>query len=242
VSTLGRVRSVTHTGSTAGYRAFLGRYPDAALSVAILCNVSNANSGGLGASVARVYLGTAATDPPPPQGVAVPATSLAALAGLYADPVTGDPLTIVAQRGGIGTARGPAFIPLSPTEFQVGSQRYVFEQRRGARPIIHVEAWQYSDQRYEPAAEFDRATDLRQYEGEYHSEEAEATLRVRVENGALSVWQRPDRTRTLEPIYADAFDAGAWIVRFRRDGRGSVSGLSLSLGRVYDMRFARVES
>ena len=36
------VRQVDHGGATAGYAAFLVRYPDQHVSVAVLCNVSNA--------------------------------------------------------------------------------------------------------------------------------------------------------------------------------------------------------
>lgn len=240
VGSLGRAPSVTHTGSTAGYRAFLGRYPDQGLSVAMLCNASNVSTGGTGARIARIYLGDVADEPPPHQGVAVPTSVLAELAGLYRDPVTGDPLRIEVRDGTLAAGGGPALIPLSPTEFLRGSSRYVFERRPGARPVIHLESWQYTDQRYEPVDAFDPSTDLRQYEGTYHSDDAETTFRVRVEDGRLTMWQRPDRTRTLEPIYPDAFDAG-WTVRFRRDGSGRVNELSLSLGRVYDMRFRKVE-
>ncbi|HSL72226.1 MAG TPA: serine hydrolase domain-containing protein, partial [Longimicrobiales bacterium] len=50
-------RAVTHTGSTAGYRAFLARYPEKGLSTAILCNAGNANPGALGNLVAAIFLG-----------------------------------------------------------------------------------------------------------------------------------------------------------------------------------------
>ena len=241
VETLGSVPAVTHTGSTAGYRAFLARYPEDRLSVALLCNVSNVSTGGTGARIARIYLGSAADDAPAPAGVPVEASALSRLEGLYRDPVTGEPLRVSARGTRLGTERGPVFIPLSPTEFQVGSLRYVFETRGGARPVVHVEGWEYTDQRYEPVESFDPATDLGQYEGTYHSDDAETTLRVQVQDGSLTVWQRPNLTRTLEPIYVDAFDAGPWTLRFRRDGRGRVNELSLSVGRVYDMRFGRVE-
>ena len=57
---------VSHTGATAGYRAFLARYPQQDLSVALLCNVGNANPGALGHQVADVFLpaATAVAEPP----------------------------------------------------------------------------------------------------------------------------------------------------------------------------------
>lgn len=54
------VREVAHTGSTGGYRAFLGRYPDRQLSVALLCNVGSVNPGALGRAVVDLVLPPAA--------------------------------------------------------------------------------------------------------------------------------------------------------------------------------------
>ena len=50
---------VSHSGTTAGYNAWLGRYPDHGLSVAVLCNSSAANGTQLGHAVADVFLGDA---------------------------------------------------------------------------------------------------------------------------------------------------------------------------------------
>ena len=64
----GGVRRVSHTGSTSGFRAFLGRYPDQRLSVALLCNVSAVNPGGVGQDIADIYLGDAVQRPQPTAG------------------------------------------------------------------------------------------------------------------------------------------------------------------------------
>jgi CubicO group peptidase (beta-lactamase class C family) len=57
IGTSNGVRRVSHTGSTAGFRAFLARYPDQRLSVALLCNVGAVNPGTVGQDVADVFLG-----------------------------------------------------------------------------------------------------------------------------------------------------------------------------------------
>lgn len=57
VGTLDDVREISHTGSTAGYRAFLARYPEQRVGVAVLCNAGNVNPGRVGRSVARIVLG-----------------------------------------------------------------------------------------------------------------------------------------------------------------------------------------
>src|SRR5688500_9158591 len=53
------VREVGHSGSTAGYRAYLADYPDQRVSVAVLCNVSSGNAGQYAHAVADLYLGSA---------------------------------------------------------------------------------------------------------------------------------------------------------------------------------------
>src|SRR5262249_19336483 len=58
-----RLPEVSHSGSTAGYRAWLARYPEQGLSVAVLCNASSANATNLGHNVADIYLAAAVRPP-----------------------------------------------------------------------------------------------------------------------------------------------------------------------------------
>lgn len=72
---------ISHAGSTAGYRAWLGRYPAYRLSVALLCNAGNADSA-MARKVAALFL---------------PVTTVAAhpaktLQGLFVDRASGTPL------------------------------------------------------------------------------------------------------------------------------------------------------
>jgi CubicO group peptidase (beta-lactamase class C family) len=61
------VREVNHSGSTAGYRAFLTRYPDQHVSVAVLCNAGSANPTQYAHTVADAYLGGALSPAPAAQ-------------------------------------------------------------------------------------------------------------------------------------------------------------------------------
>ena len=64
---------ISHSGTTAGYNAWLGRYPGPGLSVAVLCNSSAANGTELGHAVADIFLGDAAKPvTPPPMKPATP--------------------------------------------------------------------------------------------------------------------------------------------------------------------------
>jgi CubicO group peptidase (beta-lactamase class C family) len=58
ITTYRGVREVSHSGSTAGYRAYLATYPDQQVAVAVLCNAGNANATQIAHGVADVYLGS----------------------------------------------------------------------------------------------------------------------------------------------------------------------------------------
>ena len=245
VGTFAGVRSITHTGSTAGYRGFIGRYPDQELSVAILCNTGNANPGALGGQVARVFLGDAASpDPEPGEGMSLSAAELEAKAGLYREVDTGDPLRITLEDGAlrVGNQR---LVAHSASEFQVGAgaRRLVFGAvANGGRPTIDDYTGEYYDNTWEPVEEFAPTVgQLDAYSGTFHSGDAETTLVVAVEDGRLVAWRRPDARFELEPVYEHAFNAGGLgRLRFDLGADGRATAFGMRQGRVYDMRFERV--
>ncbi len=64
---------LSHGGATAGYRAFLARYPDTGWSVALLCNTADAIPGRLARDVADVVHGLAAREAAQPTPAPAPA-------------------------------------------------------------------------------------------------------------------------------------------------------------------------
>jgi CubicO group peptidase (beta-lactamase class C family) len=86
------VHNVYHSGSTAGYRAHLNRFPAAHTSVAVLCNGSNGDASRAANRVSDAYLGDrlrpatpppAATPAPAPMNPPPSAAQLTTLAGSY---------------------------------------------------------------------------------------------------------------------------------------------------------------
>ena len=63
VTTYKGLREVSHGGSTAGYQTFLARFPDARLSVAVLCNTTGANPSALAHRVGDVFHGDRLREP-----------------------------------------------------------------------------------------------------------------------------------------------------------------------------------
>jgi hypothetical protein len=83
------------------------------------------------------------------------------------------------------------------------------------------------------------ALDLAAYAGEYISDEAELTLRVTAQDGALTVHRRPETKLALTPTFKDAFTSELGGIQFLRDARGAVREMSVSQDRVWDLRFKK---
>jgi CubicO group peptidase (beta-lactamase class C family) len=243
------VPEVYHTGSTAGYRAFLGRYPEQRLSIAILCNGGNANPGSLGRRVADVFLAgqarLAAQQAGQP-GATLPPEHITEKAGLYRNLITNEPMRLVVRDGKLHVDGGPELTPLSRTVFRAPNGSVgTFEFGAKGLPAILRLAVSSGDtisylleENWTPTP-----AELRQYVGEYSSNEAEVTYAVTLEeNGKLMLRGRYARNLELVPAYRHAFTTsqGPDLVAFRRDARGRVTTMSFGMGRVRDLQFRRV--
>jgi hypothetical protein len=145
------------------------------------------------------------------------------------------------EEGKLRTRGGRTVVPLSSSlylvdtgarlEFVTGS-----DGKTGLR-VLTPEGDTIPYERVEEAAP--TAAQLAEYTGEYASDEAEVTWKIVMEEGKLVVKARPDESFALTPLYADAFQAdNGFLIRFFRK-QGKIAELSVGLGRVRDLRFAR---
>src|SRR5262245_37022700 len=232
------VRQVDHSGSTAGYRAHLARYPDQNVSVAVLCNASTGTATNYARAVADLYLASSIKAPVPPASKHTLTTDeVSAAAGLYRNKMTAEALTITVNNGSL-RAGNTQLVPISATTF-VTANKQTWEIARGSARL--TDQYGTTDNFEKVPAAKPTVDDLRQYIGTYVSEDAETTLKVEVDGQSLALKRRPDTTLRLSPIYADAF-SGLGTVSFRRDGSGRLTELSVVQDRVWNMRFKKVSN
>jgi CubicO group peptidase (beta-lactamase class C family) len=140
------VREIAHSGSTAGYRAYLAHYPDYGLSVAMQCNAANADYVALGRRVAEHFLidrlqpaAPAAATPPTRSRYSVAPATLAAFAGKYRDAETGALAEIVSADSTVelrwGLNRRTRLVPLAEDSL-AGPGRSVRIVRNPAGQVI----------------------------------------------------------------------------------------------------------
>jgi len=231
---------VSHSGSTAGYSAWLGRYPEQGLSVAVLCNVAT-NATQLGHAVAEVYLGDAVR-PKAQDPVALDVTTLEASTGLYRSLRDHETLTVALENGQLRLDRRGVLKPTAANVFAVGEEGRAEFETDGAGKVVRLRIATEADpnnvyEKVEPARP--ALADLEGMVGEYTSDEAEVTFLVVLDGGRLVMRRRPDAAFPLTPTYRDGFSCALGSVRFLRDRSGRVNEMSIGEARVWDLRLRR---
>jgi len=141
------VKNINHSGSTAGYRAHLNRFPEADTSVAVLCNVSSGDATRSANRVSEVYLADrlkpaspprAAERPAPAMNPAPTAAQLNALAGNYWSDEAETMLTAAVEDGALVLKRRPDTVikmtAIAPDKFR-GSIGTVTFLRNGSGAV-----------------------------------------------------------------------------------------------------------
>jgi CubicO group peptidase (beta-lactamase class C family) len=240
------VRELWHTGETGGYQAFLARYPDEHVSIALLCNAGEeADAGSLGDKIADLFLPAPGNPPsanPTPAGLALTAAQLAPYAGSYFDPQDAIQMDLEARDGALHRVTdGLVFTPIAPGEFKSSISTLHFSSKdRVVRDFVDGRRWDFRKiQPWHP-----KTAALSEYAGRYRSDEALATYDVKVVDGHLVVALDDRRwdTMNLNPISVDLFSRPHHAYRFVRNAHDGVSSLVVSNGweHVYALTFERI--
>lgn len=256
VGTQNGVAAVSHAGATGGYHSFLGRYPAAGLSVALLCNAGSINTEEMGPRVAELFLPPPPAAPAPATSASAPAVSaanpaladaeLAPALGLYRNARTQMPATVQSRPGGFNVNGGATYLPLSPVHFRTADgarQAWLVPGATGARGELHIVRAAGDTTRLVPVDAWNPTpAALAALAGEYRSEEADATVTLRLEGDTLVLYTRPDARMVLRPAYAGALLApdDGWLFVLDRGPEGSVRGMSAWITRSRGVRFDRV--
>ena len=238
VGTHGGLREVYHSGSTAGYSAFLTRFPDEKVSVAVLCNVAT-NATTLARAVADIYLAGRIKPAAAAPTFALTAADMERVAGLYRDVGRGMVAVIVRDGNGVRIEGGPRLTAVAPLRFaEANGDRWEFDGNAHAKA---VDVYGTVDELERVPRVSPSPSELRAYEGTYTSADAEVDLTAKVEGDKLVFKRRPDVTIALTPLHQDAFRGGSLgTIVFRRDAGGRPVEFSVVQERVWNMPFRRI--
>jgi CubicO group peptidase (beta-lactamase class C family) len=257
-------RTISHGGGDPGVSAYVVRYPDDDLSIAVLCNADRIDSAGLAGSIADLHLGAptaeasasadASASAEGAPAVTLSAAQLAAVEGLYREDGTEALLRMFVRDGtlmgspGAGADGGWPTRPLAPDRFAITGTPVTLLFKAGpggAGRTLHVDGGTPSSrsvlERIEPYAP--APASLRTLAGDYRSEELDTTYVVAAGVGEAALTFRiPGRsTYPLQAIRPDAF-AGplVGVITFQRDTAGAVDGFTIHNDGAGGIRFERV--
>jgi len=249
-------RTVGHGGGDQGVSAYVVRYPDDDLAVAVLCNVDEIDSIELAHGVADLYLGAVSGPADAAAGEAattqMSSADLAANEGLYRDPTDEALLRVFLRDGtlrgssGAGADGGWPLVPLGANRFRIPTTTITLEFAAGASSgsrTLRVVGDRPTPAVLERVASYTPSpAQLASVAGDYRSEDLATTYALRVRDGAL-IADVPGRASiALQPIRPDTF-AGSLVgaITFARDRDGRVTGFTVHAYAARGLRFERVQ-
>ena len=242
-------RLVAHSGSTAGYKSWLGRYPDEGISIALMCNNGGVDPVALGEKIAAQALlaaGRAPTAVSAPKAIAAVQApkDLTPYQGLFRDPVRGDLIRLVAVGGQLTLTRGGSqtLTPLGENRFQTTDGGVIaFPGKGGGGTFSLTRAGVTQTFAAVQPAATDTAA-LADYVGTYYSAELDTRIIVARQGDGLVMRQRFAVEWPLAPSFADAFTTrlrGVTTFVFARDAAGKVTGFGAWAGGARNVAFVR---
>ncbi len=249
------LRTVSHGGAWAGYRASLTRFPDQQFSVICLSNLSTFNPSAVSLKIADIYLADffkeEATPAKPKEIIPFPLSekALREKCGHYKDPKFGLWLVISLAENKLKARIGRQEYLLTPVAENI-FQTIVDETlvsltfSRDEKGKVRAELVGRGQEKriFFQAAPLPPLTPalLKEYEGFYQSEELLSVVyQIVLDKDKLRVKFRNAPEEPLEAMAPDEFSLEGINFTFQRGKNKKVTGFSLSAGRAANIIFTR---
>lgn len=248
---------VSHSGSAAGYSAWLGRLPAQGLSIAVLCNADETSATALARRVGDQFLPAAGAETAEvrapaavAEGAGVTGLDLNSKAGLFVSERTGDPLLLIVNKGElrIPGARA-ALIPVTKDRFRNPSgdlffmSQDEFELHFLSPDEFELRSMEGQTTRYRRAQPYaPTPADLQAFAGRYASDETGSAFHVVPGKDGLVVHLEGSSGKGSEirPVSRDTFQISRVTMRFLRDKDGKVVAFDYSNPVVRHLKFTRL--
>ena len=246
-------RLIWHGGGAAGYRSILGRFPEQAFSIAVLCNAGEASDDrdGFAARVFDLFVADQGLRRPESSAPAANAVAVdAKKAGLFFNERTGEPLRLIVNNGRLAVAGGGPLVAVSADRFRNAraSSAFMsqdeFELTFSTPDQFELKSMEGKTTPYRRAQPYaPTADDLTAFAGRYESDELRAVFEMTPGKNGLTLRLNDSPTQTLElgPVDRDVFQRGMQTVRFLRDKDGKVVGLDFSNPALRRVTFTRMK-
>lgn len=226
---------ISHSGSTAGYKAWLAYYPQKKLSVVLLSNIASFNPVNVGHDIATVILGAPKQSPSAEEtSIQLPAKTLKQFEGTYRSIRHYDVQKLEYKDGKV-LSNDHEVKAAAPEQLYLDNRRWKF-----IRPGVILMRNNQDTMTYKKVLPPDLTnTTLTSIAGDYYSEEADVIYTITIKDNNLMTQIKPFSSIQLLPAFKDAFYEGSDLYEFIRDKKGKITGLLVSTGRAERVSFIK---
>lgn len=252
------LRTVSHSGSWAGFRASLIRFPEEKFSIICLSNLSTFNPSAISYKIADIYLADKFRDevkkekPQEIKPFPLSEKELLEKCGNYKETKFGLWLSLSLEKDKLKANLGRQQLVLTPTSTSVfqtwlNDSLVTIEFSRNERGQIMAQITGIGREKYVflKAAPLPTLTSaaLQEYEGFYQSEELLGAVYQIVldKENKLRIKFRNAPQEALQPMAPDEFTVEGMNFTFLRDKNKKINGFALSVGRAANIMFNRLE-
>ena len=248
------LKTVSHGGGMLGFRTEMIRFPEHKFTVICLSNLGTFNPNDYCKKMADIFLADKFAEKTTKddsgekklaESISIDPTILESYTGKYRLDI-GPVVTISMEedhlKAEITGQPGMKLRPLSKTSFmneKTGAEMTFQKDEKGAISHIVIKAGGMEIKAERIAILSPTAAQLREYQGEYYSEELDTTYILVLEEKELSVKVRKNPPVKLEMTETDTFTAAQFKIAFKRDSQNKIAGFSLDAGRVKGLEFIR---
>lgn len=228
---------ISHSGATAGYRAWLAYYPQKKLTITLLSNDGSFNPTVAGRDVARIFIGDVSGKTKPSPLTTLPESDLKRYDGIYRSIRHFDTQKLeyrdhkLLSNGHELQASHRDTLNLDNMKWIFRKQGQIWVKSGAGDTMTYIRV---NPPNSNPAA-------LLSLSGEYRSEEVDANYLVDIKDNKVWLQIKPNQPIELKPEFQDAFFAGGGLYEFKRDKKGKVTGLQVSISRAERMAFTKME-
>jgi CubicO group peptidase (beta-lactamase class C family) len=223
---------ISHSGSTAGYRAWLTYYPQKRLTIAILSNDGSYWPEGSSRQIARIMLGEEKLKSYQTKRAEVPESEIRKFNGIYRSIRNSDVVRINYQG-----EKPSIIVPIHKDTIDQNSNKFVYINQKKLLKIFANDTSSYK--RVSPADT--TAFYAQTLAGIYFSKEADTEFIVSIKNNEVWISRKPDTSYKLTPLYYDGYSGDEFdLLEFKRDRKGKIIGFEISLSRAERISFMKV--
>jgi CubicO group peptidase (beta-lactamase class C family) len=249
---------ISHGGADAGYRTYLGRFPDQRFSVIVFSNLGSFNTGGMAMKISDIYLEdffekeeivADADKTEEGEFKDVDISLLKEYTGEY-ELFPGFILTVSLENNQLkGQATGQPKVDMKAMSdsvfvIPVAGATIIFS---GDNDKVSQLLLKQGGQEMKAAKmkAFDRsAVKLNEFTGEFYSKELSTSYTFYIENDTLKARHQRHPDITFTPTKTDFFSGNVWFIQgieFVRNADKAIIGLKASSGRVRNLWFDKVK-